>query len=140
MALFYFGKSRVFLPKLLGAFLAVLAAVMFIVVAGQMFDTWDAMQKYPGCIAQIGTGTDQVSMMRYLDCKDSLYRITGLQLRADQPKITTRQFAVTLLTPIANLLWWAAVFTFGLFLYNTRIVRPAGMAEPALFGKKRKKK
>ena len=140
MALFYFGKSRVFLPRLLGAFVVVLAVVMFIVAAGRMFDTWDTIKKYPACIAQIGTGTDQVSMMKYLDCKDSLYNITGLQLRADQSRITARQFAVTLLASIAWLLWWAAVFVFGLFLYHTRVVRPPGLAKPMLSEEKRKRK
>lgn len=140
MALFYFGKSRVFLPKLLGAFVVALAIVMFIVAAGRMFDTWDAMQNYPTCLGRVGTGTDVVSMMKYLDCKDSLREITGLQLRADQPRITTRQFAVTLLVPIAGLLWWAAVFAFGLFLYKTRVIRPSGLAMPVHSEEKRKKK
>ena len=131
MALFYFGKSRVFLPKIIGSFVAVLAVVMFIVSAGNMFDSWDAMSKYPGCLASIGSSTDQVSMLKYLECKDSLYRITGLQLRADQARITVRQFAVTLLVPVAELLFWAAAFLFGLFLYNTRIVRFAPGKMPA---------
>ena len=124
MAFFYFGKSRVFLPKLLGAFILLLATVMFIVSSGQMFDSWDAMVKYPSCIAQIGTQTDQVAMMQYLDCKESLYNITGLQLRPDQPRITERQFIITLLSPVAGLLLWAAVFVLGLFFYKTRVVNP----------------
>ena len=124
MAFFYFGKSRFFLPRLIGSFVIVLAIVLFVVSAGHMFDSWDAMRKYPACISEIGTRTDQVAMMQYLDCKGSLYNVTGLQLRPDQPRITTRQFAITLLRPIAELLFWSAAFLFGLFLYNTRVVRP----------------
>ncbi len=124
MALFYFGKSRLFPPKLIGAFIIVLAIVMFIVAAGKMFDSWDTMKKYPDCLQKIGLSTDTMAMMQYLECKDSLYRITGLQLRPDQQRITQRQFVVTLLKPIAELLFWAAVCVLGLFLYNTRIVRP----------------
>ena len=111
MAFFYFGKSRVFLPRLLGSFILVLAIIMF------------AMVKYPSCVSKIGTQTDQVAMLQYLDCKDSLYNITGLQLRPDQPRITSRQFVITLLSPVAELLFWAAVFVLGLFLYKTRIIR-----------------
>ena len=122
MALFYFGKSRFFLPKLIGAFVVVLAVVMFVVASGNMFDSWDSMGKYPDCLAAV-SGTDEVAMLQYLDCKDSLYRISGLQLRPDQFSITERQFVVTLLRPIGELLFWAAVFLFGLFLFNTRIVR-----------------
>jgi len=136
MALFYFGKSRLFLPRLLGSFILVLAIVMFIVAAGHMFDTWDAMKKYPTCLSRIGTETDEVAMMQYLDCKDSLYNITGLQLRPDEQRITVRQFVVTLFRPIAELLFWAAAFVFGLFLYNTRVVRPLVKQEP----EKKKKK
>lgn len=124
MALFYFGKSRLFLPKVIGAFIIMLAIVMFIVAAGRMFDSWDAMKKYPDCLQKIGLSTDTMAMMQYLECKDSLYRITGLQLRADQQKITQRQFIITLLRPVAELLFWAAVFVLGLFMYNTRVVRP----------------
>ena len=145
MAFFYFGKSRVFLPKLLGSFILLLAIVMFVVSSGHMFDSWDAMVKYPACVSKIGTQTDQVAMLQYLDCKESLYNITGLQLRPDQPRITSRQFVITLLSPIAELLFWAAVFVLGLFLYKTRVVRPdftkQNLKEPAVrrFRKKRKK-
>jgi hypothetical protein len=41
---------------------------------------------------------------------------------------------------MAELLWWAAVFAFGLFLYKTRVVRPSGLAMPVLMEEKRKKK
>lgn len=124
MAFFYFGKSRFFLPKMIGSFVLVLAIVMFAVSAGSMFDSWDAMKKYPDCTENIDWERDDVAMMQYLDCKDSLYRISGLQLRQDQPIITQRQFSITLLRPVGDLLFWSAVFVFGLFLYNTRIVRP----------------
>ncbi len=145
MAFFYFGKSRIFLPRLLGSFILLLAVVMFVVSSGHMFDSWDAMSKYPACVSQIGTQTNQVAMLQYLDCKDSLYNITGLQLRPDQPRITERQFTITLLLPIAELLFWAAIFVLGLFLYKTRVVKPdfaeSDLKKPAArhFKKKGKK-
>ncbi len=142
MALFYFGKSRFFLPKAIGSFLIVLAIVMFVVAAGQMFDSWDAMKRYPDCIASIGSETDSVAMLKYLECKDSLYRITGMQLRPDQARITQRQFTIALMSPIGELLLWSAVFLFGLFLYNTQIVRfvPKVRPEPVENPKKKRKK
>jgi hypothetical protein len=140
MALFYFGKSRFFLPRVLGSFIIVLAIVMFVVAAGHMFDSWDAMKKYPKCIANIDWDDESVAMLQYSDCKDSLYRISGLQLRSDQPGITTRQFLVTLLMPVAELLFWSAAFVFGLFLYNTRIVHMAKPAPEKEEKEKRKKR
>lgn len=139
MALFYFGKSRFFLPKVIGSFLLVLAIVMFVVAAGHMFDSWDAMKRYPSCLEKIGTRTDEVAMMQYLDCKESLYRITGMQLRPDQARITTRQFSIALLLPVGELLLWATAFMLGLFLYNTRIVR-TGLPRPVEAVSKEKKK
>ncbi len=142
MAFFYFGKSRLFLPRVLGSFIIVLAIVMFVVAAGNMFDSWDAMKKYPKCVASIGWGNESVAMLQYSDCKDSLYRISGLQLRSDQPGITSRQFLVTLLRPVGELLFWAAAFVLGLFLYNTRIVRmprPVAAEEEKQKGKKKKR-
>jgi hypothetical protein len=114
---------------------------MFVVASGHMFDSWDAMRRYPDCIATIGSETDSVAMLKYLECKDSLYRITGMQLRPDQARITERQFTIALLAPIGELLLWSAVFIFGLFLYNTQIVRfvPRIRQEPVK-GHKRKKK
>lgn len=134
MAFFYFGKSRVFLPSIIGSFIAVLAIVMFVVASGNMFDSWDSVRNYPDCLASIGTETDEVAMLKYLDCKDSLHNITGLQLRPDQARITTRQFTIVLLKPVGELLFWAAAFLVGLFLYRTRIVRVAPEK-----GKKKKK-
>ncbi len=140
MALFYFRKSRLFLPRVIGSFLLVLAMVMFVVTAGDMFDSWDAMSKYPDCLARIGSETDNVAMMKYLDCKDSLYNITGMQLRPDQQKITSRQFAIALLRPIGGLLAWAIVFLLGLFFYHTKIVRPEPTPLERPVQKKRKRK
>ena len=140
--MFYFGKSRFFLPRVIGSFLIVLAIVMFVVAAGHMFDSWDAMRRYPDCVARIGSETDSVAMLSYLECKDSLYRITGMQLRPDQARITERQFAIALMAPIGELLLWAVVFFFGLFLYNTQIVRfvPRVWQEPSRETRKKKKK
>ena len=142
MALFYFGKSRFFLPRIIGSFLIVFAIIMFVVASGHMYDSWDAMKRYPDCIANIGSGTDDLAMLKYLECKDSLYRITGLQLRPDQGLITERQFIVALMAPIGELLLWSAVFLFGVFLYNTQIVRfvPKIRQEPVEKPKKKRKK
>jgi len=130
MTLFYFGKSRVFLPKMIGAFVLVLAVLMFVVSSGRMFDAWDAMSKYPDCLESIGSETDQIAMMKYLDCRDSLYKVTGLQLRPDQQRITSRQFLVTMIYPASELFFWGAGFLLGLFLYNTRVVRGAPRRKP----------
>ncbi len=114
---YFFGRNRIFLPKLAGAFLLIAALFMFIVASGKMFDTWDALKKYPEC------PKDTLANTQY--CKQSLADITGLHLRPDQLKISTRQFVVTLLPPVAELLFWATVFIIGLIFYQTGIVKQA---------------
>ena len=114
-AYYFFGRNRIFLPKLAGAFLLIAALFMFIVASGKMFDTWDALKKYPEC------PNDTLANIQY--CKQGLADITGLHLRPDQLKITTRQFVVTLLPPVAELLFWATVFVIGLIFYQTGIVK-----------------
>lgn len=118
---YFFGKSGIFLPKLIGAFLLTIALIMFVVASGQMFDTWDALKKYPECIGTKDLEIDSFTQIQH--CKQSLGEITGLNLRPDQGRPTTRQFIITLLPPIAGLFFWAVVFLFGLIFYQTGIVK-----------------
>ena len=120
---YFFGRNRIFLPKLAGAFLLVAALFMFIVASGKMFDTWDALKKYPDCIEQKDISIGSFAQMQY--CKQSLADVTGLHLAHDSAKISTRQFVVTLLPPVAELLFWATVFIIGLIFYQTGIVKQA---------------
>ncbi len=120
-AYYFFGRNRIFLPKLIGAFILVAALVMFVVASGKMFDTWDTLEKYPECIEEKDISIDRFTQTQY--CKQSLANVTGLYLRPDQARPTTRQFLVTLLPPIAELLFWAAAFLVGLIFYQTGIVK-----------------
>ena len=116
---FKIGSSDVQLPRLIGAFVLFAALIMFVRAGAQMFDSWDALKSYPTCISSIGSENDAVAQMQYIDCKDSLYRITDLQLKGDQDKISSRQFWFALLGPIANLFAWAVVFLLGIVFYRT---------------------
>ncbi len=117
--LFRIGGGDVQLPRLIGAFLLFAALILFVRAGAQMFDSWDALKSYPDCIASIGSENDTVAQLRYIDCKDSLAKITGLQLKGDQDRISSRQFWFALLGPIANLFLWAVVFLLGMVLYKT---------------------
>tara|TARA_Y100000310_G_scaffold327497_2_gene393971 strand:+ start:5690 stop:6121 length:432 start_codon:yes stop_codon:yes gene_type:complete len=117
--LFRLSSQDVQLPRLIGAFILLVAILMFVRAGAQMFDSWDTLKSYPDCIASIGSGTDEVAQLQYMDCKDSLYGITGLQLKGAQDKMSTRQFWFALLGPIGNLFIWAIVFLLGIVFYNT---------------------
>ena len=116
---FRIGSSDVQLPRLIGAFVLFAALILFVRAGANMFDSWDALKNYPSCISSIGSENDSVAQMKYLDCKDSLYRITGLQLKGDQDRISSRQFWFALLGPIADLFAWAVVFLLGVVFYRT---------------------
>ncbi len=135
---YFFGANRIFLPRLLGAFLLAAALLMFISASGQMFDTWDTLRKYPECIEKKDEAIDTFAQIQY--CKQSLADVTGLHLRPDQARPTTRQFLITLLPPVALLFFWASVFLLGLILYQTGVVRFLPQRPVQKSGPKRAKK
>jgi len=117
--LFRLATRDVHLPKLVGAFIVFAALLMFLKAGAHMFDSWDAVKSYPTCIQKIGSEVDEVAQLRYMHCKSALYKITGVQLRGDQDKVSSRQFWEALLGPIAEVLAWAVVFVLGIILYRT---------------------
>lgn len=93
---------------------------MLVRSAAVMFDSWDAMKAYPSCIDSVATTDDaQLAHAKYIDCKDSLYKITGTQIKGGQTYNTSRQFWTALLEPIANLFFWAIIFLLGIVFYRT---------------------
>lgn len=113
MIFFRVAGKAVHLPKLLGALVLLVAAMQVIQQAAIMTDSWDAVKGFPKCI------TGAQSQADIDDCKESLYRITGVALLPSQGKLSVAQQAVALISPIAMLFLWAAVFVGGLLLYRT---------------------
>ena len=126
--IFYFrvAGSDVHIPKLIGAFIAFAAALLFIQASSTMFDSWDTMRYYDKCVLGINTN-EEISGQRaqFESCSETLYRSTGIVTRMEHPLLTKRQFAIGLLGPMGILLLWLAVFFFGYTLYRTdRLVLP----------------
>ena len=114
------------IPKLIGAFIAFAAALLFIQASSTMFDSWDTMRYYDKCVLGINTN-EEISGQRaqFESCSETLYRSTGIVTRMEHPLLTKRQFAIGLLGPMGILLLWLAVFFFGYTLYRTdRLVLP----------------
>ncbi len=148
-----FGGREVHLPKLIGAFILFAALLMFLQSVASMFDSWNALGEYPNCLKQANAVVDdratpelqtqqlQLAQLKYMDCKDSLYKTTGVQLRGNQSRITARQFWSALLQPIAVVLFWAVVFVFGIIIYKTgNLMLPIEETVRELPEKPRKKK
>lgn len=115
---FKLGGQDFQMSRLIGAFILVIAALLLVRSAAIMFDSWDALKAYPNCLSEI-TGNDQLAQLKYLDCKDSLYNITGTQLKGGQGMYSSRQFWTALLLPIGNLFFWAIVFMAGIIFYRS---------------------
>ena len=119
---FRIASKDIHLPKLIGGFVIFAALLLFLRAGAHMFDSWDAIKSYPACaqnlIPSINEG-DVVAQLQYVHCKDSLYKITGVQLRGDQVSISSRQFFAALLGPIAEFFAWAIVLVLGVIFYRT---------------------
>lgn len=119
--------------QVLGIFLGIITILMLVQSSAVMFDSWQVVRDFNKCVEFSGinelsslVGTDQLlAQIRYVDCKDSLYQITGAQVPAMQRGITSRQIATALVEPVAGFFFWAALFLFALFLtFNNALVIP----------------
>lgn len=149
--LFKIGDSHVELPKLIGAFLIIVAVLMLVKSGAVMFDSWQSVRDFDGCIdnavnyaddASVNPSIDyMVSELKVQECKNSLYQITGAQIPGGVYNLTQRQAWTAVLGPIVHFFGWAIVFLFALFLFNNNsIVVPIEQVELPVrsFSKKRK--
>ncbi|MFH1587930.1 MAG: hypothetical protein ABIA76_01165 [Candidatus Diapherotrites archaeon] len=115
---FRVGDREVHLPKLIGAFILTAALLMLVASIAGMFDKWDSVTNYKGCInsvdATLGNYEAQIQ-----DCRDTLYNQTGLYLMVGQWEPTLRQTVQLLLEPIAWIMFWIAALLFGWVLYKS---------------------
>ena len=116
--------------QVLGVFLSIITVLMLIKSAAVMFDSWQSVRDFNKCAELSGvndldvlTGTDQLlAQLRYADCKDSLFELTGAQVPALQKSMTSRQVATALVEPIAWFFFWAAMFLLGLFFLSSKAI------------------
>jgi len=150
MMLLRIGSNDMQLVKMVGAFLIVISVLMLVRSGAVMFDSWQSLKGFNNCVEFSGVkdldllqGSPDylLAQMRYEDCKDSLYDITGAQVAGGETALTSRQFWTAILGPVAQFFWWAIVFLFALFLFNnSSIVVPVEEVEVPVrsFGRKRK--
>jgi hypothetical protein len=119
--------------QVLGIFLAIITVLMLIKSAAVMFDSWQSVRDYSKCVEYSGikdlanlTSSEQVlAELKFQDCKDSLYEITGAQIPSLQTNMTSRQAATALVEPVAWFFIYAVLFMFSLFLlFNKTVVIP----------------
>lgn len=113
------GKN-VHLPKLIGAFILFAALFMFIRSSAEMFDSWDNLKYVETCLGKVDASAPaELQKAAISDCRETLYKNTGIYLKEGQGKPTSRQFWSVLLAPIASILLWLAILFIGWVLYRT---------------------
>lgn len=137
IVLFKIGSKNAELPRLVGAFLLVVSVLMLFQSGAVMFDSWQAVKGFNGCVDDaysINAVDDPtlavLSELKYQDCKESLYQITGAQVTGGQKYLTSRQFWTAFMGPIGNIFIWAIVLLIAMLLFNnSSIVIPVEQVE-----------
>ena len=130
IVLFKIGSQEAQLPKTIGAFLIIIAVLMLISSGAAMFDSWQVVKGFEDCVDDayaVDQGTTPelsaiLTELKFQDCKDSLYQVTGTQIPGGNTYLTTRQKATAFLGPVSVFFGWAIVFLFALFLFNSATV------------------
>jgi hypothetical protein len=143
------GSKDAQLPRLLGAFLIVLSVLMLIRGGAVMFDSWNSLKNFNTCVESSGVrdlqmlgNPDYISAeLRYQDCRNTLFQMTGAQVQGDYSPLTQRQFWTALIGPISQFFVWAIALLIGLFAWaNPSIVIPIEQVTlESSFAKRRRK-
>jgi hypothetical protein len=149
IVLFKIGSKSAELPKFIGSFLIVVSILMLINAGASVFDAGIAAKDFDKCVEMSGVKdldllsepTQILAQLRYQDCKNSFYQLTGAQVPGGQNYLTTRQFLTAFTGPVGTFFLWAIVFLFALFLFNNAsIVVPVEQVEIPLNVPKTNKK
>jgi hypothetical protein len=131
--LFRLGSRDFQWTQVAGIFLGIITVLMLVKSAAVMFDSWQSVRDFNKCtefsgikdFANLTSAEQLLAQMRYDDCKDSLFEITGAQIPGGETSLTSRQAATALVGPVAGFFFWAVLFMLSLFLlFNKTIVIP----------------
>ncbi len=152
------SRKNIQLVRLAGSFMVFGALLMLLYSVAYMFESWNAINNYTECIqsakaeyaaakksislnenAPVVSEADTLAQLRYMECRESLYKATGvLPLRA-QEELTTKQKFMVFIKPVVWMFFWAVVFFFGVVLYNARVLALTFEEVSAKESKKRKR-
>lgn len=124
MIFFKLGDETIRMPKFVGAFLAIVAVLLFFSSGAKMFESWDNIKAINSCLSSIG-GYSSAEPEKFLVCQSMAKNAFDFNIRPDQSVLSNKQIAIALLLPVAELFFWLVVLIFALGLYNSgKIVIP----------------
>ncbi len=124
---FKIGGMR--LPKLLGAFIALIAVIMFVSSIVSLGEVSSAVSNSRTCLSSIEFNQEE--------CRTMIRDVTGVTVAKGQTHMTIRQIYSAVAPNIAWILVWAAAFMIGIALYSGK---KQPMPAPAGKGSARAKK
>ncbi len=108
----YFKVLGMHWPKLIGAFVVLIALLMFFSSIYQLNYISTTIAKLPDCVASVKTQAD------FEECRAAVKDATGFRLNAEQAQLTAGQTFAAVAWPISAILFWLAVLLFGAVLYK----------------------
>ena len=108
------GGKNIHLSRLLGAFVIFVALIMFFNSGAQMIDSWDTIQFVNNCL-----GTAEGDLDAFAVCQDNALKALEVYVRPGQSELNSKQFAMSILPPIAWVLFWMIMLALGLSFYRT---------------------
>ncbi len=101
------------IPKLIGAFVIVIALLMFFKSGAEMSDSWDNIKFVNNCLS-VAEGNDEM----FNECQDQALKALNIYVRPGQDKLNTKQFLMAIATPIAWLMFWIIILGLGIVSYR----------------------
>jgi len=98
--------------QLVGTFVLFVGILGIFSGIANMYQDWTALSNIDNCYAKAESAYD------VLDCRDAIYKETGIVLSDRQPAPSSSQNVSVLFNPLIWLLLWIAIALFGIFLHN----------------------
>ena len=133
----YFKVLGMHWPRLIGAFVVLIALLMFFSSIYQLNYISTTIANLPDCVASVKTQAD------FEECRAAVKDATSFRLKSGQAQLTAGQTFASVALPISAILFWLAVLLFGAVLYKAyspRVIAAKAQPKKAKGARRRKKR
>jgi len=127
--LFIVSERNLKLVRLIGSFMLFGALIMVLYSAALMFDSWAAVKHFSQCMdnakadyasakklasikqAASVSELEVLAQMRYSECRESLYKTTGIYPLRDQADLNIKQLFIAFVRPLGMMFFWVIFFS-----------------------------
>jgi len=152
------GGKYLVVPKLIGAMLVVIAAIMIVVATADVVLTWDRIKAVEKCVinaelAGNGSQSAELAALTQMQTCAILGQQAGVQIRLDGAPVPNEEVWNAMLPKVAAWLWWILVLIIALLVYQsgklvfpireekyTEVVAPPAVVQKNIEKKKKTRK